>query len=73
MNKSIAALTCAAGVGILGLMFLITSAAQSPGEAEKDELSMRFTTIIVRRDGRWQLVLAQGTPIQKPAGNGKAQ
>lgn len=166
MNKSTAALTCAAGVGVVGLIFLIPSVAQSPVETEKElltiqkqwadarvkpdipylerlyakefrvhtmygsvasreddiamfregkikpdfvrdvdmnvsvygevgivtgienvggtypsgplkgqygELSMRFTTIFVRRDGRWQLVLAQGTPIQQPGGNGKAQ
>lgn len=44
-----------------------------PLKGQYGELSMRFTTIFVRRDGRWQLVLAQGTPIPKPGGNSKAR
>ena len=26
----------------------------------------RWTRVLVRRDGRWQLVHSQGTPVQKP-------
>jgi ketosteroid isomerase-like protein len=28
------------------------------------EMALRFTNVFVRRDGRWQLVLTQSTPVQ---------
>ena len=28
------------------------------------EMALRFTNVFVRRDGRWQLVLSQSTPLQ---------
>jgi ketosteroid isomerase-like protein len=36
-----------------------------PLKAQKAELSLRFTNVFVHRDGRWQLVLHQGTQIPK--------
>ena len=36
----------------------------NPGEFE-----VRFTSIYVHRDGRWQLLLHQGTEIRKPKAN----
>jgi hypothetical protein len=34
-------------------------------KGQRAELSLRFTNVFVHRDGRWQLVLHQGTQIRK--------
>jgi ketosteroid isomerase-like protein len=36
-----------------------------PLKGQHAELSIRFTNVFVHRDGRWQLVLAQGTLISQ--------
>jgi uncharacterized protein (TIGR03067 family) len=41
-----------------------TAKGQDPQGAFDEQ--RRWTRVFVRRDGRWQLVHAQGTPIQKP-------
>jgi hypothetical protein len=40
MNRFVAA-TCAAGVGVLGLIFLMPSVAQPPGETERELLAIQ--------------------------------
>jgi ketosteroid isomerase-like protein len=36
-----------------------------PLKGQRAELSLRFANVFVHRDGRWQLVLHQGTQIPK--------
>jgi len=41
-------------------------AKTGPFKDQFAEFSIRFTNVFVRRDGRWQLVIHQGTQIPKP-------
>jgi ketosteroid isomerase-like protein len=36
-----------------------------PQKGQFSEFSIRFTNVFVQRDGRWQIVLSQGTQIPK--------
>ena len=47
-------------VGEIGVVTGRTVATGSDGSTVR----LRFTDVFVRRDGRWQVVASQGTPIQ---------
>lgn len=54
-------------VSVYGDAALVTGIENVGGtyKGHYGEFSFRFANVFVRRDGRWQLVLHQSTPIQK--------
>lgn len=54
-------------VSIYGDVAIVTGRELMGGtyKGERDELAVRFTSIYVRRDGRWQLVAGHATQLPK--------
>jgi len=50
---------------VTGIENVAGSYPSGPLKGQHAELSIRFTNVFVHRDGRWQLVLHQGTQIPK--------
>ncbi|MDP3738287.1 MAG: nuclear transport factor 2 family protein [Hyphomonadaceae bacterium] len=53
-------------VSIYGETAIVTGVENVKGtyRGAYSEMAIRFMNVLVRRDGRWQLVLGQGTPVQ---------
>lgn len=55
-------------VRVYGDTAVVTGRSTAKGKDQHGKLDeqRRWTRVLVRRDGRWQLVHFHGTPIQKP-------